>query len=146
MRIYIMSSKIFHAAFIITFHVCSGAPQCPFPPESFLIYILFLCRIETRNLLATLNLEDLGSRTCNPHKCLELTLLHIIQFGSQVIIHDLFSLGTVLLLCNSFLFSKQWLPDKLQLHKITQASEIELTDIGCCPPTTTSTVVKYEVH
>lgn len=59
--------------------------------------------------------------------------LHIIQFGPQVIIHDLFSLGTVLLLCNSTLLSKQCLPDKLQLHKITQASEMELTDIGCYP-------------
>lgn len=68
MRIYIMLSKIFHATFIITFHICSGTPQGPFPPESFLIYILFLCRIETRNLLATLNLEDLGSRTCDPTK------------------------------------------------------------------------------
>lgn len=63
-----MSSKIFHAAFIITFHICPGTLQGPFPPESFLIYILFLSRIETRNLLATLNLEDLGSRTCDPTK------------------------------------------------------------------------------
>lgn len=68
MGIYIMSSKIFHNAFIIMFNLHSDAPQGPFPPQSLLISIIFLCSIETRNLLATLNLEDPGSRTCDTTK------------------------------------------------------------------------------
>ena len=37
---HIVPFKVFHSAFIITFHLCSGTPRGPFPPQSFLIYIM----------------------------------------------------------------------------------------------------------
>lgn len=148
MGIYIMSSKIFHGAFIITSHVWSGSPS-----HISLSVISDLHHISLRNwnqkLISYVKSRGSGFKNLWPHKSLRLMLLHIIQFGFQGIIYDLFSLGTVLLLRNLFLLSKQCLPDKLQLHKITQASEMELTGISCCSehlPPQPPMVVKYEVH
>lgn len=75
-----------------------------------------------QKLISCFKSRGSGFKNLRPHKSLALMLLHIIQFGSQVITYDLCSLGTALLLCNSFLLNKQWERDKLQLHKIPQAS------------------------
>lgn len=87
-----LSPKTLHAALIITFLWCSTRPTSSSAIS------------DLHHNSATLNLEV---KNLQPHKSLGLMLLHTVQFGSQVIIYDLFSLGKALLLCNSFLRNKQ---------------------------------------
>lgn len=157
LRFYIMSTKIFYSAFITTFQFCSGSLQAPFPP----LVISDLHHItpqywNKKHICYFKSGWGSGFKNPRPHKCSGLMLHHIIQCGSQVIIHDLCSLGTALVLCNSFLPNTRWLRDEPQLRKIPQAPSwvaavrnasnrrqlLSPETIHSHPPT----AVKFEVH